>query len=82
MHSENQLHVASHRGVWAEDLVDDVRDPLQTLGIQTLRNGITGDALALLTHLKDLPRNYLVSQMQPGHEHLSNRAANACMQTS
>lgn len=30
------------RGVWAADLVEDVRDPLQTLGIQTLRNGITG----------------------------------------
>ncbi|BDA50531.1 hypothetical protein COCOBI_16-2070 [Coccomyxa sp. Obi] len=40
------IYSSSHdaRGVWAADLVDDVRDPLQTLGIQTLRNGITASS--------------------------------------
>ncbi|CAL8464928.1 g4463 [Coccomyxa elongata] len=40
------IYSSSHdaRGVWAADLVDNVRDPLQTLGIQTLRNGITASS--------------------------------------
>ena len=28
---------AVRRGVWAEELLDDTRDALQTYGIQTLR---------------------------------------------
>ncbi|EIE20543.1 hypothetical protein COCSUDRAFT_43963 [Coccomyxa subellipsoidea C-169] len=42
MHAVTWSLIRMHaRGVWAADLVEDVRDPLQTLGIQTLRNGIT-----------------------------------------
>lgn len=46
MHALTWSLIRMHaRGVWAADLVEDARDPLQTLGIQTLRNGITGDQL-------------------------------------